>query len=608
MCGIIGYCGPGKTTEILVEALKRMEYRGYDSAGIAVADGAGTLTVVKRKGKISDLQKIVPSDLQGSYGIGHTRWATHGEVTDINAHPHVNCTGDIAIAHNGIIENYAALKEKLISEGHMFRSETDSEVIAHLVSTFYEGDLELAVKKTLKLLKGTYGIVCIHAKEPNKIVGARNGSPLILGIGNKEMFLASDVTAMIAYTKQVIYLEDGNVITITPERYKLTDGADKILDRKIDHISWELEEIEKDGYSHFMEKEIFEQPESIKRAIQGRIDKDYMTAKFGGLNMTNRELLAIERIKIIAAGTSFHAGLVASYLMESLARIPCSAELASELRYRNPIVERNTLYFAVSQSGETADTLYAMRELKRKGARVLGICNVVGSTIPRESDGGIYIHSGPEIAVASTKAFTNQLAVFYLFTLLIARMRDMSFEAGKNFIEQMEQLPELIAQTLKVNDHIKLLARKYAVYPNFLFLGRGLNYPVALEGALKLKEISYIHAEGYSAAEIKHGPIALINEQTPSIFLVPDDMLREKVISNMKEVKARRGKVIALAVEGDEEVGRIADDCIYIPRVYEYMYPFLMVVPLQLFAYHSALVLGHNVDQPRNLAKSVTVE
>jgi len=490
----------------------------------------------------------------------------------------------------------------------VFRSETDSEVIAHLVSTFYEGDLELAVKKTIKLLKGTYGIVCVHAKEPGKIVGARNGSPLILGIGNKEMFLASDVTAMIAYTKQVIYLEDGNVVTITPEGYKLTDGTDRILDRKIDYISWELQEIEKDGYAHFMEKEIFEQPESIKRAMQGRIDKEYMTAKFGGLNMTNRELLAIERIKIIAAGTSYHAGLVASYLLESVARIPASAELASELRYRNPIVERNTLYFAVSQSGETADTLYAMRELKRKGARVLGICNVVGSTIPRESDGGIYIHSGPEIAVASTKAFTSQLAVFYLFTLLIARMRDMSYEMGKMFIQHLEELPQLISQTLQTNPHVKNLAKKYSVYPNFLFLGRGLNYPVALEGALKLKEISYIHAEGYSAAEIKHGPIALINENTPSVFLIPDDMLREKVISNMKEVKARRGKVIALAVEGDEEVARIADDCIFIPRTHELLYPFLMVVPLQLFAYHCALELGHNVDQPRNLAKSVTVE
>lgn len=608
MCGIIGYCGPGNTVDILVEALKRMEYRGYDSAGIAVGDYAGTLTVVKRKGKIADLLKIIPASLKGSYGIGHTRWATHGEVNDTNAHPHLNCAGDIAIAHNGIIENYAALKEKLLSEGHVFLSETDSEVIAHLISTFYEGDLELAVKKTIKLLKGTYGIVCIHAKEPGKIVGARNGSPLILGIGNKEMFLASDVTAMIAYTKQVIYLEDGNVVTITPEGYKLTDGTDRILDRKIDFISWELQEIEKDGYPHFMEKEIFEQPESIKRAMQGRIDKEYMTAKFGGLNMTNRELLAIERIKIIAAGTSYHAGLVASYLLESVARIPASAELASELRYRNPIVERNTLYFAVSQSGETADTLYAMRELKRKGARVLGICNVVGSTIPRESDGGIYIHSGPEIAVASTKAFTSQLAVFYLFTLLIARMRDMSYETGKIFIQHLEELPQLISQTLQTNPHVKQLAKKYSIYPNFLFLGRGLNYPVALEGALKLKEISYIHAEGYSAAEIKHGPIALINENTPSVFLIPDDMLREKVISNMKEVKARRGKVIALSVEGDEEVARIADDCVFIPRTHELLYPFLMVVPLQLLAYHCALELGHNVDQPRNLAKSVTVE
>jgi glucosamine--fructose-6-phosphate aminotransferase (isomerizing) len=607
MCGIIGYCGPREAGQILVEGLKRMEYRGYDSAGIAVCDG-DAITVVKRKGKIASLREIIPPHLPGTYGIGHTRWATHGEVNDINAHPHINCAGDIAVVHNGIIENYNALKEKLIAEGHVFRSETDSEVIPHLISTFYEGDLETAVKKAIQLLSGTYGIVCIHAKEPNRLVGVRNGSPLILGIGDDEMFLASDVTAMISHTKQVVYIEDGEVVTVNPGGYKTTDGRNRPVDKKIDFITWELQSIEKDGYVHYMEKEIFEQPDSITRAMQGRLDIEYATSHLGGLNMTNRELLDIERVKIIAAGTSYHAGLVASYIMESVARIPCTAELASELRYRNPIVERNALYFAVSQSGETADTLYAMRELKRKGARVLGICNVVGSTIARESDGGVYIHSGPEIAVASTKAFTSQLTVFYLFTLLIARMRDMSAEGGREFIRNLEALPGLIKGTFGQNDHIQRLAKKYCHYNNFLFLGRGFNYPVALEGALKLKEISYIHAEGYSAAEIKHGPIALINEETPSMFLIPDDGLREKVMSNMKEVKARKGTVIAVCVEGDEEIKNIADDIITVPKTHEHLYPFLMVVPLQLFAYYCALELGRDVDQPRNLAKSVTVE
>jgi len=607
MCGIIGYCGPRDAAKILIEGLKRLEYRGYDSAGIGVGN-SGRLTILKKKGKIADLRAVVPDDVPGTYGIGHTRWATHGEVNDVNAHPHVNMAGDIAIVHNGIIENFSPLKGKLIEEGCVFKTETDTEVIAHLLSRFYEGDLEAALKKTISIIKGTYGIVCIHAKEPNRLVGARNGSPLVLGVGDGEMFLASDVTAMIAYTKQVVYVEDGEVVSVTPDSFRTTDAKNHTVDKKIDTISWELEAIEKDGFSHFMEKEIFEQPESIKRAMKGRIDYEFSTSHLGGLNMTNRELLDIERVKIIAAGTSYHAGLVASYLLEALARIPCSAELASELRYRNPIVERNALYFAVSQSGETADTLYAMRELKRKGARVLGVCNVVGSTIPRESDGGVYIHSGPEIAVASTKAFTSQLTVFYLFSLLIARMRDLSSEAGKTLIKALEEVPSLVQKTFGQNDHIRKLAKKYAPCHDFLFLGRGLCYPVALEGALKLKEISYIHAEGYSAAEIKHGPIALINEETPSLFLVPDDGLREKVVSNMKEVKARKGKVIAVCVEGDEEIKDLADDFIVIPKANEYVYPFLMVVPLQLFAYYCALELGRDVDQPRNLAKSVTVE
>ena len=607
MCGIIGYCGPRAAAPILIEGLKRLEYRGYDSAGIAVCRDGG-LQVVKRKGKIKDLQSSIPADIKGTFGIGHTRWATHGEVTDLNAHPHCDGTGKIAVVHNGIIENYSSLKEKLEDDGYVFRTETDSEVIAHLIASLYEGDIERAVKDAVVLLRGTYGIAVIHADEPGTMIGARNGSPLVLGIGEGEMFLASDVNALVAHTKQVVYVEDREVVTVTRDGFTTTDLRNNPINKKVEHISWELEAIEKDGFVHFMEKEIFEQPESIYRAMKGRLDHETATGHLGGLNMSNRDLLNVERVKIIAAGTSYHAGMLAAYLIESVARIPAHAELASEVRYRNPIVERNTLYFAVSQSGETADTLYAMRELQRKGATVLGICNVVGSTIARESDGGVYIHSGPEIAVASTKAFTSQITVFYIFALLLARMRDMSFEEGQKYIRELESVPERIGEILKQSDRIQLLAKRYAHALDFLFLGRGFNYPVALEGALKLKEISYIHAEGYSAAEIKHGPIALINEETPSLFIVPDDGLREKIISNMKEVKARKGKVIALAVEGDKEVAWIADEVISVPRTSELMYPFLMVIPLQLFSYYCALELGRDVDQPRNLAKSVTVE
>jgi glucosamine--fructose-6-phosphate aminotransferase (isomerizing) len=448
----------------------------------------------------------------------------------------------------------------------------------------------------------------MHVAEPDRLVGARNGSPLVLGVGDDEMFLASDVTAIVAHTKQVIYIEDGEVISVRPDGYVTTDMRDNPITKTIDHITWEIEEIEKAGFTFYMEKEIYEQPEAIERALKGRIDHEYATGHLGGLNLSNRELLDINRVKILAAGTSYHAGMVASYVLESIARIPASSELASELRYRNPIVERNSLYFAISQSGETADTLYAMREVQRKGGRVLGICNVVGSTIPRESDGGVYIHSGPEIAVASTKAFTSQLTALYLFALIMGRMRDMSYEQGRRFAEALDAVPNQIRTILEDVTPIQALAKKYAHCEDFLFLGRGINYPVALEAALKLKEVSYIHAEGYSAAEIKHGPIALINEETPSFFIVPDDGLRDKVINNMKEVKARSGPVIALAVEGDHEVALIADDVIYVPKANELMYPFLMAVPTQLFAYYCAIERGCNVDQPRNLAKSVTVE
>jgi glucosamine--fructose-6-phosphate aminotransferase (isomerizing) len=607
MCGIIGYCGSKNATQVLLDGLKRLEYRGYDSAGICVAALEG-LVIIKKEGKISNLQRFIPPDLAGHCGIGHTRWATHGEVNDINAHPHTDSSGRIALAHNGIIENFAILKGRLQAEGIVFRTQTDSEVIAHLVGKYYQGELEEAVREALGLLQGTYGIVVMHADEPGRIVGARNGSPLVMGLGDHEMLIASDVTAMMAHTQQVIYLEDGEICSLTPTSHRTTDSHQRKVSREVQRVSWELQEIEKGDRETFMEKEIFEQPESIRRAYSGRINRELATAVLGGLNMTTRDLIDIERVKVIAAGTSFYAGMVGAYLLESVARIPSGAELASEIRYRNPIVERNTLYFAVSQSGETADTLYAMKELQRKGARVLGICNVVGSSIPRGSDGGVYIHSGPEIAVASTKAFTSQITVFYLFTLLMARMRDLSHEAATRFLQDLEAIPAKVAQILERSGEIRALAEKYARQANFLFLGRGINYPVAMEGALKLKEISYIHAEGYSAAEIKHGPIALINPQTPCMFLVPNDRLREKVINNIKEVKARRGPVIAIAPEGLDGIRDVCDDLIQIPQTNELMYPYLFVVPMQLFAYYTARFLGRDVDQPRNLAKSVTVE
>ncbi len=607
MCGIIGYTGNKNAPKVLIDGLKRLEYRGYDSAGIAYKEN-GSIYVIKKKGKIKDLAEIVPDNIEATFGIGHTRWATHGVVNDINAHPHIDCHGNIALAHNGIVENYDSLKEILISEGHSFKSETDSEVIVHLIEKYYNGDLERAIKEAISVIKGTYGIVCIHNNEPGKIVGARNGSPLVLGIGEGEMFLASDITAIISHTRQVVYLSDGDVVTITKDGYHTTDINDQEIEKAVEQITWELQEIEKLGYPTYMEKEIFEQPEAIKRAITGRIDENQATAHLSGLNMTQKQLINIERVKIIAAGTSYYAGMVGAYMIEAFARIPCTSELASEVRYRNPIVERNSLHFAISQSGETADTLYAMKELQRKGATVMGICNVVGSTIPRESDSGVYIHSGPEIAVASTKAFSSQISVLYLFALLLGRVRDISFEVGMRFLNNFRSVANKLQYIFENKKKIQEIAKKYAKYPNFLFMGRGINYPVAMEGALKLKEISYIHAEGYSAAEIKHGPIALINENTPSMFLVPNDHLKEKVLSNMKEVKARKGKVIAVCVEGDKAVKAIADDIIEIPSIHELFYPFLMVVPLQLFAYYCALELGRNVDQPRNLAKSVTVE
>jgi len=614
VCGIVGYTGPRQASRILVDGLKRLEYRGYDSAGIAVLrdgqtkDGDAPIVIIKKKGKIAELRQAVPRDMPGTCGIGHTRWATHGGVTDANAHPHTDTSGTVAIVHNGIIENYTALKEMLQADGAVFKSDTDSEVIAHLVAYHYAGDLETALKAALRHLKGTYGIAAVHSNEPGRIVGARNGSPLVVGVGDGEMLLASDVTALLAHTSTVVYLNDGDVVSMNPTEFRISDREDNPVDPTLDQVTWKLDAIEKEGFSSYMEKEIFEQPESVERALSGRMDFEYGSAKLGGLNLSKKELHAIERLRVIAAGTSWHAGLVGCQLLESVARLPAQAELASELRYRNPVVEPNTLYLAVSQSGETADTLYAMREIQRRGGSVLGICNVVGSTIARESDGGIYVHSGPEIAVASTKAFTSQLAAFYLLTLSLARLHDMSHRDGEVFLGRLKSVPEAIKRTLALRDSIQVIAKRYAHHRDFLFLGRGLLYPIALEGALKLKEISYIHAEGYAAGEIKHGPIALVSPDTPSVFLVPNDHLREKTISNMKEIKARGGPIIALAEEGDDLVAGIADDYIPVPRVGTAFQPFVMVPPLQLFSYFCALERGCDIDQPRNLAKSVTVE
>ncbi len=611
MCGIIGYTGPRKTTSVLLEGLRRLEYRGYDSAGIAVGGGeygGRPLGIVKQVGKIAALKAAMPADLEGSWGIGHTRWATHGGVTQANAHPHTDGAGKIAVVHNGIIENHHALKSMLEKKGYAFTSETDSEVIPHLIAEYYKGDLLEAVVAAIQNLEGTYGIAVIHADEPGRIVGARNGSPLVVGVGAGEMFLASDVTAMVAYTDKVVYLNDGEIVDIRRDHYDILDREERKVDKRVDQITWELGSIEKGEFTCHMEKEIFEQPESIARALSGRLDLENATAKLGGLNLERRRLSSIGRVKVIAAGTSWHAGLVGSQLLEQVARIPAQSEMASEVRYRNPVVEKDSLWFTVSQSGETADSLYAMREIQRKGATVLGICNVVGSTIARESDGGIYVHSGPEIAVASTKAFTSQLAAFYLFTLLMARMRDMSREEGLKFLAELQAVPAMVGEVLKRRDLIRTIAKKYCGAKDFLFLGRGMLYPIALEGALKLKEISYIHAEGCSAGEMKHGPIALVSPEVPSVFLVSDDYLRAKTISNMREIKARGGPIIAVGVEGDAEAAALADDFIPVPKADPRFYPFSMIVPLQLLAYFCALELGRDVDQPRNLAKSVTVE
>ncbi|MBM3329847.1 MAG: glutamine--fructose-6-phosphate transaminase (isomerizing) [Calditrichaeota bacterium] len=608
MCGIIGYVGHRSATPILVNGLKRMEYRGYDSAGIAVVNN-GSMQITKVGGKISGLvERINGSMSEGSIGIGHTRWATHGEPNEINAHPHTDCTGRIVLIHNGIIENYYTLKTGLAAKGHIFKTDTDSEVLAHLIEELDEGDIEQAVRRALSQVKGTYGIVVLSHDEPDRLIAARLGSPLVLGIGTGENFIASDLAAVVDHTRNVIFLDDGEFSVVTKDGIANTTLAHEPLDKRVDKIFFDIQEIEKGGYPHFMLKEIAEQPNSLTDSLRGRVIEAEGNAKLGGLVNFESQLAATKRIIILGCGTSWHAGLIGEYLIEELAGIPVEVEYASEFRYRNPIVERGTIALAISQSGETIDTLAAMREARARGALALGVCNVVGSTIARESDGGVYIHAGPEIGVASTKAFTSQVAVLTLLALKLGRNRKLSLERGREIVHGLIELPQKVRQVLASSDQILELARKFADSTNALYLSRGINYPVALEGALKLKEISYIHAEGYPAAEMKHGPIALIDENMPVIFIATNGAIYDKVLSNIEEVRARKGVIIAVVNEGDDVIRRHAHHMIEIPRTDSILSPILAVIPLQLLAYHMAVLRGCNIDQPRNLAKSVTVE
>ena len=608
MCGIIGYIGSRGATPLLLEGLKRMEYRGYDSAGVAVMNGSGVETR-KAAGKISRLEAALnASPVVGDLGIGHTRWATHGAPNECNAHPHIDCKGDIAVVHNGIIENSGTLKKELIAHGHTFVSETDTEVIAHLIEEAFDGNLEDAVIEALWQIEGTYGIAVVSSKDRNKIVAARKGSPLLIGLGDGEYYVASDVSAILAQTREVVYLDDGDVAVLTRDGYTVLNQRAQQLERRVSKIDWDLDQIERGGFDHFMLKEIFEQPATVENCMRGRLLRDQGTSKLGGLNMTDEELLKFDNILITACGTSWHSALIGEHMLESLARIPVEVEYASELRYRNPIVTDKTLCIVISQSGETADTLAAMREAKARGARTYGIVNVVGSTIARESDGGIYVHAGPEIGVASTKAFTSQVIALLLFTLKLARLRNLSMVDGKEIIEEMLALPAKIQSILDRAAEVEIIAEEFKNAQNFLYLGRGYSFPTALEGALKLKEISYIHAEGYPAAEMKHGPIALIDENMPVLFITPHDAVFDKVVSNVQEVKARGGRVIAITTRDEEVLHGKLDYEFRIPETKDMLTPVLASVPLQLLAYYIAVKRGANVDQPRNLAKSVTVE
>jgi len=608
MCGIVGYLGKNEATSILINGLKRLEYRGYDSAGIATMTD-GEIQIVKEAGKIRHLEdKVSKNPPLGMIGIGHTRWATHGEPTDTNAHPHTDGSGSLALIHNGIIENYAILKKMLEQKGHVFRSETDTEVAAHLIEEIYENDFEEAFRTALLEMEGTYGFAVITRHEPDKIFVARKGSPIVIGVGDGEYFVASDITPLMPHTRNVFYLEDDEMAIISREGVITKTIHNKPIEKKVERITFELGAIEKGGFDHFMLKEIFEQPQTIMDTMRGRIIRDEGLVKLGGLAEVEDKMVNARKIVFTASGTSWHAALIGEYLIEEYCRIPVEVEYASEFRYRNPIIGDNEIVIAISQSGETADTLAALREGKHKGAMVLGIVNAVGSTIARETHAGIYVHAGPEIGVASTKAFTSQVTALVLIMVMIARKRHMSVVQGKQILDDLLKIPEKVQSILDQNNQIRELAKAYINERNFLYLGRGYNFPVALEGALKLKEISYIHAEGYPAAEMKHGPIALIDENMPVVFIATRDAIYDKVISNIQEVKARKGRVICIANEGDDRVAKFADHVIYIPEVQQALTPLLAVIPLQMLAYHIAVLRGCDVDQPRNLAKSVTVE
>jgi glucosamine--fructose-6-phosphate aminotransferase (isomerizing) len=608
--------------EFLISGLHRLEYRGYDSAGVATINAAGVLNVVKTAGRIERLEtKLAESPLSGSVGIGHTRWATHGAPNDVNAHPHVGDNGSLALAHNGVIENFRTIKTRLENDGYIFRSNTDTEVIAHLIDSCLkeqkiDGDmaavhyqpLVAAVQTALAQLQGTYGLTIIFRDWPEVIFAARLGSPLIVGVGDGEHFIASDGSPLAGYTDKIVYLADHELAVVTADSLRVIHRDHGHVSPSVHVLEIEAGEMDLGGYEHYMLKEIFEQPESIRNAMRGRLDRDAATAKFGGLNLSPQQLRSANRILLTACGTSWHAALVGEYQIEALARLPVEVEYASELRYRNPPMDDHTLLFAITQSGETADTLAALREMKRKGCPALGICNVVGSTIAQESDGGVYLRAGPEIGVASTKAFTSQCTVLAMLALFMGRLRHLSFSAGMRIIKELEELPDKVSGALECNNVVRKIANKYAECNNFLYLGRQFNFPTALEGALKLKEISYIHAEGYPSAEMKHGPIALVDERTPSVFIMPLGQMYDKVMSNLQEIKARGGPVIAVVCQGDRDAVRLADDVIEVPVVQELFQPIVSVIPLQLLAYHIAVARGCDIDKPRNLAKSVTVE
>ena len=607
MCGIIGYIGSRVAAPILMSGLRRLEYRGYDSTGIALVSG-GALRVHKAKGKLAQLESVLPKRLGGKLGIGHTRWATHGAPSDANAHPHVSGDGSIAMVHNGIVENAATLRAHLRDEGVEFASDTDSEIIVHLIAHHNGRSLEQRVRDALVHVRGTYGLAVVDAASPDRIVIARKGSPVIIGIGDREMFVASDVAALVRHTRQVVHLDDGEVAVVDARGFQTMTMDARPIAKSPATVEWEDDAYERDGHAHYMYKEILDQPEAVVRTLSGRLDHEFYTAHLGGLNLGASELLDVRRVKLLGCGSAYYAGITGAHLIESLARIPASAEPAAEFRYRNPVIERDTLYVVVSQSGETIDTLMATQEVRRCGGRVLGIVNVVGSSIAREVDGGIYMHAGPEVAVASTKAYVCSLVSLALLALQLGRTRDLSPEQGRRLVEAMERLPADIEAALATEEHVKELALRYAHCTSAFYIGRGAAFPIALEGAQKLKEISYIHAEAYPASELKHGPLALVDRNIPTVAALPHDALLDKSIASIEEVRARCGPVIALTHPGDDRIAERADSVIEVPRSEDVLNPIVMAVPLQLFAYHCALALGRHIDQPRNLAKSVTVE